>query len=274
MDLNNLLKQTKQQFDIVHKIIRIKDNGNYIILYLDNDEKYKISIETYFKYQKYNGLDLDGYQFVKREDKYISAYNSCLRKLSIKDFSIKQISDYLNSKYNLHNDDIEKIVSKLVNYGLLDDDRYCQNRISYFNNNLISYKSIKNRLLLEGIDDSIVNKYLSYSYDFELNKAKDLVTKFDHKIKNKSLNSKKQSILSKLVSLGYSYEISNNALNCININCVNDVELINKEYIKALNKYERKYKDYELKNRIVNYLLTKGFTFDDIKDVMEVQNAS
>lgn len=274
MNLNNLLNETKDKIEIVYKITKIKDNGNYIVLYLNNEEKYKISIETYFKYQKYNGLDLNGYQFVIKEDKYISAYNSCLRKLSIKDFSVKQISNFLVSKFNLDDDEINRIVNKLMDYGLLDDIRYCQNRISYFNNNLYSYKSIKNKLILEGIEENVINDYLKYSYDYELDKAKDLVLKFDQKIKNKSSNSKKQSILSKLVSLGYSYEIAKNALNCININSVNDVDLLNREYLKALKKFERKYENYELKNHIVNYLLSKGFSYDDIKDVMEVQNAS
>ena len=40
------------------------------------------------------------------------------------------------------------------------------------------------------------------------------------------------------------------------------MQLLNKEYLKAKNKDEKKYEDYELKNHIYSYLINKGFKKD------------
>ena len=82
----------------------------------------------------------------------------------------------------------------------------------------------------------------------------------------------KQSILLKLTGNGYSYENALKAVESLNINNENELELLSKEYTKALKKYEKKYDDYELRNHIYAYLLNKGFKTDDIKEIMEESN--
>ena len=64
--------------------------------------------------------------------------------VSIKDFSVKQISDHLKIKKQLNSDEIDAIISKLKSYGLLDDERYCINRTNYLSKQFLSIKQIKN----------------------------------------------------------------------------------------------------------------------------------
>ena len=104
----------------------------------------------------------------------------------------------------------------------------------------------------------------------EIEKAKNIADRYSKTIRNKSLAGKKQSILNRLVSSGYSYEISKNIVNELDLSRDNEIELLKKEYLKAKNKYGKKYSDYELKQRIYGSLLNKGFSSDDIKKVMEV----
>ena len=39
-----------ENINIDYKITKIKESNNYIVLYLDNDEKLYVSIEAYFKH--------------------------------------------------------------------------------------------------------------------------------------------------------------------------------------------------------------------------------
>ncbi|MDO4940205.1 MAG: RecX family transcriptional regulator [Erysipelotrichaceae bacterium] len=275
MDINSLLKTNKIEIaDYKYKIIKIKDCNNYFIIYLDNGDKLKISIETYCKYTNLKGLDEDTYQLFNEENNYVSAYNSCLRKLSIKDYSKKQLYDYLKTKFKLDVNQIDNILNKLIQYNLIDDNRYCINRINYLNSSLYSYKNIKAKLLKEGITEDIINTNLSLDKDNELNKAIQLANKYIRTINNKSFYAKKQSIMNKLVSNGYNYDIVNDVVDKLEFTIDNEEELLKKQYSKAYSKYSKKYSDYDLSKRIISSLLSKGFKIEDIKKVMEVQDAS
>ena len=255
--------------EIKYEIKKIKATQDYVLLFLE-DDKIMISLENYFKYnvKSLNGLDEDLYQLFKQDEKLLKAYRGCLRKISTKDHTVKQIRDYLY-KNELKKSEIEDIIKRLKEYGLLDDDKYCKGKISYYENSLYSARQIRMKLLKDGIDEELIDKYLND--EDEYTKAFKLAEKYA-KAKGKSSKALKQSILMKLTGNGFSYENALKAVDSLNINNENELELLSKEYTKALNKYSRKYEDYDLRSHIYAYLLNKGFKSDDIKQAMEEEN--
>lgn len=275
IDINNLLTNKKIEITEYKYIVKkIKDCNTYFLLYLDNDEKLKIGLDTYIKYSNLKGIDEETYSLFKKEDKYISAYNSCLRKLSIKDYSEKQLFDFLARKLELDSKLIEQIIINLKKYNLIDDNRYCVNRLNYLNKANYSYKSIRNKLLKDGISEDIVDAHMHLDKDAEFDKALQLANKYSLTIKNKSSYAKKQCIINKLIVNGYNYDIVNDVIDIVDLKTNNEDELLEKEYSKAYIKYSKKFEDYDLYKHIMNSLLSKGFKMDDIKKIMEVQNAS
>ncbi len=264
----------KDNINIDYKITKLKENGNYIVLYLDNKEKLYVSVDSYFKHNLANlkGFDNDTYKLLREEERSILGYNDALRRLSIKDYSIKQIKDYLYLKKKLDNDDVNKIIDKLIKYNLLDDEKYCNARINYLNEQLLSIKQIKNKLKNEGISNELIEKYIVSDSNKEYEKIYKLVNKYLNTIKNKSLNAKKQLILNKVVNLGFNYDDVKMVIDDLDIKVDNEYELLKKEYLKIKNKYQRKYEAYDLKYRINGYLLNKGFKLEDINKVMEEEN--
>ncbi len=263
-----------ENINIDYKISKIKESNNYIVLYLDNDEKLYVSIEAYFKHNLANlkGFDNKTYELLKKEENLILGYNAVLKKLSIKDHSIKQIKDFLYLKRKLNSDEVNKIIDKLIQYNLLDDEKYCIERINYLNEQLFSIKQIKNKLKNEGISNELIEKYIVSDSNKEYEKVNKLVNKYLNTIKNKSLNAKKQLILNKVVNLGFNYDDVKMAIDSLNIKVDNEYELLKKEYLKIKNKYQRKYESYDLKYRISGYLMNKGFKLEDINKVMEEEN--
>lgn len=256
--------------DIKYKIVKIKDNKDYVAIYLDNKEKINVSIETYFskKISSLNGLDQNLYDVLKKEEIVLLGYIGALRKLSLKDCSIKQIKDYLYIKKQLHQSEVEEIINKLIKYGLLDDDKYAQNRFNYLNKQLLSIKQIRHKLINEGISNELIDKYVINNNEDEHNKINKLVNKYCLSIKNKSSLATKQAVLNKLVNAGFNYEMSKEIVNEANINNKDEIQLLKKEYIKLKAKYDKKYKDYELRSHIYGALINKGFRSDDIKKVL------
>lgn len=266
--------EKNENINIDYKITKIKESNNYIILYLDNNEKLYVSIEAYFKLNLANlkGFDNKTYELLKKEENLILGYNAVLKKLSVKDHSIKQIKDFLYLKRKLNSDEVNKIIDKLIQYNLLDDEKYCIERINYLNEQLFSIKQIKNKLKNEGISNELIEKYIVSDSNKEYEKVYKLVNKYLNSVKNKSLNAKKQLILNKVVNLGFNYDDVKMAIDSLDIKVDNEYELLKKEYLKIKNKYQRKYESYDLKYRISGYLMNKGFKLEDINKVMEEEN--
>ena len=101
MNVEDFLKTNKPTVkNIKYKITKIKEKQDGVVLYLDNKEKISVSVEKYFEYglSSLKGLDQKLYDQLKKEERLFLGYLSCLRKLSIKDFSNKQISVPLHTK--------------------------------------------------------------------------------------------------------------------------------------------------------------------------------
>ena len=272
MKFEEFIKTQKYELkEIKYLITKYKELEDCVIIYLDNSEKIKIAVDIYFKYNinSLKGIDENLYEILKYEENLYEAYKCALKKLSIKDYSIKQINDYLINNKKINNNESKIITDKLIEYGLLDDNKYCFNRINYLNRELLSYKFIRIKLIKEGINEELINKHLILDNKLESKKANQLASKYSKTIKNKSSNALKQNIINKLINNGFSYDVSKNALNSINISCDNEIILLKKEFEKAINKYSKKYIDYELKNYIYAHLINKGFKSNDIKKVME-----
>lgn len=257
--------------DVKYKITKTKELQDCVIIYLDNKEKIHLSVDIYFKYSisSQKGLDDDLYNRLKEEEKLFLAYRGALRKLSTKDFTVKQIKDYLIIKKELDYKETDNIINKLKEYGLLDDDKYCLNRTIYLNKQLLSTKQIKIKLQKEGLSNELIEKYVINNVEGEYEKAKRLAKKYSTTIKNKSLNATKQNILSKIVNAGYSYDAAKDAIDSLHLKVDNESDLLKKEYTKAKTKYSKKYEGYDLRSHIYSYLLNKGFKSEDIKSIVE-----
>lgn len=271
MKLEDFLSQNKTEAieEIKYPIKKVKATQDYVLLYLE-EEKVMISLENYFKYNVRNlkGLDDKLYNIFKNDERLLKAYRGALRKISGKDYTIKQIKDYLY-RNDLKKDETDALIKRLCEYGLLDDDKYCSGKISYYQNSLYSAKQIRMKLIKDGISEELIDKYLNN--DNESEKALKLAKKYAND-KGRSSKALKQNILIKLTGNGFSYEDARKAVDSLNIINENELELLSREYFKALRKYEKKYQDYDLRNHIYAYLLNKGFRSEDIKEVMEEEN--
>ncbi len=274
MNVEELLKKNKAiaETDIVYPIKKIRLYDSYVMVFLE-DEKIQVSDDAYFEYglKDRKGLDEDLYQKLKEEESVLKAYRSALRKISMKDQSVKQIRDYLAQK-EIERADRERIIEKLKSLSLLDDEKFCISKINYYEKTSLSQKQIREKLKKAGIGEELIAKHMRSNETDEYRKALHIAEKYEKSIQNKSFLAKKQSVMNKLVSAGFSYEMSQKATESIVSEGQNELELLQREYQKALGKYQKKYTDHELKQHVIAYLLNKGFRYEDIRSVTEEQN--
>ena len=190
-------------------------NGKYRV-YLNNGEV----IDTYDDIILSNELllkkdiDMDTYNRIYNDSNLYKYYSDCIKYINVRVRSINEINNYLKRK-NLNREDIDKIVSKLIENKFLNDDYFC----SCFIKDKLRFTSwgpyrIIQELKGHMIDGSIIDKNISnIEYDFVYDKLEKLI---DKKIKaNRKLDKYKlrDKLYNSFFKMGYESDMIVSILN-------------------------------------------------------------
>lgn len=180
-----------------------KGNGNYQVL-LDNDKKINLSEDVILKYNLLYKKEIDENLFseiILENNKY-DIYNKCVKYISVRLRSVKEIRDYMERKC-IEKDVIENTIRRLLDNKLLDDDVFTKAFVSdKLNFTTMGPYRIELELKKHNIDNEIIYKYISM-----IDRDK-LVSKIDKQINklmksNKNKINLKNKIYNNLLSLGY-----------------------------------------------------------------------
>jgi len=251
----------------IEKIIKLK-SGKYKLEF-DNKEK----IVTYDEVILNNNLLFNkevNYELlneINNQTNYYDNYYKVFKYISTKMRSKEEINKYLE-KINVSEKDKTNIMEKLINIGLLNDEKYVKAFIS--DKILLSNygpNKIKKELLEHNIDYEVINMELD-KCDKNVFKEK-LMKLLMKKVKSNHKYSKyqlKQKMMEYFINLGYTKDMINECLDEIDLK---DDGIIEKEYQKIYNRLSKKYSADELNYQIKNKLYQKGFSIEQINEVLK-----
>ena len=252
MIINKLIKLKNNKYKIITDDIEIVTYDNVI---LDYELLYKKSI------------DKDTYENIVKDTAFYDIYNKTVKYILKRLRSELEIRNYL-IRYDLSLDDIERIISKLKEIGLINDKEFTR---SYMNDqvyiNKCGIKKIKDYLLSQNIDYSIIESELS-KIDMSIldnNMEHIILNKLKHN-KKYSNNELKNKIIREMVLQGYDKE---KVLFIIENNIQEDTNIINREYTKIYNKLSRKYSGNELLYNVKQTLYRRGFESEQITELLD-----
>lgn len=271
-DSIKLYKEAIEDYKSAYTITKtqLKDDCVCLVLKDFNGllENLTIPLDIYYSLGLRNATRLSklNYILLKRLEASTLAYKNCLKKLANRDYSIKEMKDYIKANFELNDQTIDLIIERLIDKKLLDDRRFTLGKIHSFKANFYSKKHVIASLKKLGISDEIIDKCYIYDMDSELANATKVANKYLKSISNKSMNMKKQAIVAKLLYLGYSNDIANQAVESLDFSSsiVQEKDIIRKEGNKLLKKYKNKYSGTELRNKVFVSLANKGFSYDNI----------
>lgn len=237
---------------------KITFDTNELILYEDVILKNDLLLKS--------DITLELLEKVMEENKYYEVYDISLSYIEIKMRTSKELKEYLEKK-GFEKKYIDNVVEKLKSEGYLNEERYIE---AYINDklNLSSYGPFKIRrdLIDLNLDEYKIDEYLNrISYNEWKEKLNKIINKKLISLKNKSTYTIKNKLKTDLFNLGYQTELIDELLSSIE---KNDSDVIEKEYIKAYNKYSKKYNGGALISQIKNYLYKKGFDLNDINSIV------
>ncbi len=235
---------------------------------LSNNENYLLYDDVIVKYELLRKKDFDE-KFLDELVTYnnqLEAYYVAIKYIEKKLRTKIEIQKYLLKNYDKNI--VDKTIEKLTNDGYLNDKKYAELYINeQINLTLNGPGKIKMNLIKLGIDKETINFYLD-KVDKQLlmeriNKYIMKKNRLNHKF---SKNKLKEKLVYELNNLGYESKDIYENLN--NISIEEPVNLINKEYEKCYAKLSQKYSGYDLDSRIITKLLTKGFSYEEIKTII------
>lgn len=194
---------------IVNSVSKYK--GNTYEMSLSDSSRLYVNGETILQYGITSNMEIstERLQEVVHADTLRKAKERALYLLDYKDYSYIQLYEKLEATYP--QDVCLEVLSKLVELGIVNDNRYAKNLAE----RLIlvkkygSYRAIK-ELKLKGIDDDLAQEVVSYYEDTELERLEGLInSKYSRYLNDdKGINKVKNA----LVRLGYSYDLISQVL--------------------------------------------------------------
>ena len=171
----------------IRKYPKIKD---YFKIFFDNETAILIDAETIVSFGLKKGLFLDDDRFNKvlkhNNSNRIMSY--ALYLISQKSYSKKSLSDKLSIR-GFEKEDIEKVITRFVEFNYINDEQFAQNLVEYLKSKGRGPFYIKNELKQHDIDSEIITKVLENKEENEpylqiINIMKKKYSKFDGKDKN------------------------------------------------------------------------------------------
>jgi regulatory protein len=249
------------------KIDKIKKSGKKYKIILDNNN----IITTYDDVIINNGLlyhkevDPKLLNEINKETSYYDIYYKCVNYITKKLRSEKEINEYIDS-FNVSDVDKLNTINKLKEIGLINDLNFTKAYISdKVNLSLDGPNKIRKSLYQHNITDDIINEQLNkIPYELLENKVNKIIHK---KIKNTKYTGYvlKQKVVNDLINLGYNKSLVLSIYENINLD---DSTLLKKEYDKLYKKLSLKYSDKELNNKLKTKLYQKGFSMDEINNIL------
>lgn len=233
-----------------------------------------VSLDTYLnenirKESKISDLQLER---LKEEEAAVKGYRACIKKITTKDRTRKEMYDYLTQNTELDIAIINQIIEKLEEKGYIDDFKYTCNQVDSMKAMLQGENRIYRSLKKKGIPTDMIEEILNSKKDdeSELLHAIEAAEKAQNSIHEKSLRKKKQLIHQKLYNRGFNAEIVEEALRHLNFMDEENEELdvLRKVAIKAKKRYSRQHSGVKLRNLVFRYCSAQGFDLEDIYVVL------
>ena len=200
----------------------------------------------------------------------LSAYQKCLHRISVKDRTVKEITDWLTKETECTPEQVNSVVQRLKDQGYLDDARYCREKIASMRRSAHGTEAITRDLKERGISDKLIESMIGTDED-----SREYALHYAAKKLNANTNDStvmmKRKIMTSLMQRGYSSSFAEDIINELDFSEKEQEEENNLDACvrKAYNRYARRYSGYELRERIYRACMTKGFRSEDISAALE-----
>ena len=279
IDVYKLAIKQKYYTYKVKSIYEIKDSMNEVIFLFDESE---IILELSDKIIKSYDLEIgkeiskETFDILKDHEQVTRAYNKALKFLTVKDYTYNQMKKKLMDSGNYDDAQLDTTLELLQNKNLINDEEYTANYLKRCTRLGVGLNKAIYNLRNYGVSDEIIDQCLEKnSFDDEYLAATKIIDTYYNRNIGFSYKAMLKKIRDKLYIKGFTNEAIEKALSDYDFDFDYEKEhnALEKEFIKQKKKYSKKYDTNQLKEKIINNLLRKGYNYEDIKEIMNKEGA-
>ena len=247
-------------------IVKLKVNKKNVVITFSNKSKLSLVPEVMGNFYLYEGKTLDN-----KAIKELVTFNASasLMKYAISllkknHYSEWKMREKLYAKEGANKPAVDQVIKVLKSNDLINDKMLILDTIEYGNERNIGKNKIIADLANKGVFSENLSS-ISFPYNSEKKKALNNLPKLEKKYSKYSYEQKKQHIYRSLLSLGFDNDVALEALNHLSKPVEKDeLDKLKKDFDKTYLRYKNKYEGYELKNKVVTFLRSKGYKTKDI----------
>ncbi len=191
-------------------ITHSKGRGKKIHILIDGEYQITTDIDFWAENFYKDGEDISEEEWKNLTDKiyYKKAVDKCYDLLSRRDHSVKELKTKLLR--TVDEDNAEKAIQKMLDYGYLDDEKYARNLVNYLSKSKnMSYTFIKQELYKRGISGDIASYALE---DIEVDNVSSIISLLQTKYASRlTVEDSKKKVIAALMRKGFSYSDIRNA---------------------------------------------------------------
>ena len=247
-------------------IIKLKVNKKNVVITFSDKSKLDLAPEVMGNFYLYEGKSLD-----KKEIKELISFNNsaslmkyALSLLKKNHYSEWKMREKMYNNKEANKEDVDNVIKVLKANDLINDKMLILDTIEYGNERNIGKNKIIADLANKGVfKENLTN--IRFSTSLENKKAINNLNKLEKKYAKYSYEQKKQHIYRNLLSLGFDNDIALEALNRLSKPKEKDeLDKLKKDFDKTYLRNKNKYEGYELKNKVISSLKSKGYKTKDI----------
>ena len=279
IDVYKLAIKQKYYTYEVKSIYEIKDSMNEVIFLFDESEIILVLSDKIIKsYELEVGKEIskETFDILKDHEQVTRAYNKALKFLTVKDYTYNQMKKKLMDSGNYDDAQLDTTLELLQNKNLINDEEYTVNYLKRCTRLGVGLNKAIYNLRNYGVSDEIIDQCLEKnSFDDEYLAATKIIDTYYNRNIGFSYKAMLKKIRDKLYIKGFTNEAIEKALSDYDFEFDYEKEhnALEKEFIKQKKKYSKKYDTNQLKEKIINNLLRKGYNYEDIKEIMNKEGA-
>lgn len=241
-----------------------KKNKQRYSIYIEDTYAFSVHQDLLVKFMLLKGEELNEQQieYIKKADSKHRVYQVAIHYLSSKMRTEKEVRDKLLS-YEILPEFIDEAIEKLKKMNYLNDAMYAS---AYVRTAIATTKKgpyvIRTELLKKGVHEDDCEEALEqYTYEEQFDHAYQLADRQVQRLSTKSPRQAKQQLYVFLMRKGYSGSLTQEVLSELSFDIQKEEQWENVmlEGQKILRRYQRKYEDWELVQRVKRSLYQKGY---------------
>lgn len=256
----------------VERIRMVDDFVRLTVMRDCDNEPVKVMIPTddFFDLKITKDTMLDAYLIDNYLDMqlFYKAFELMKKRVFSNDYTSYQMVQYGKKYLGLDEDQALDIIHEFMERHWIDDKEYAFDKAQAWHSYGQPKMQICQKLKRAGIADDVIEDALaSLDVETERSNAIKLARRLAHSLKEQSSRMQRQTLVNKLVTKGYSFELAKQVSESIELD-ENDDEALQRTIAKAKRLYAT-FDQPKRNQKIQTYCVRKGFNISAIKEVLE-----